>query len=125
MPLRKILVVEDDADQRLAISVRLKANKYAPVFAGDGALALTAAQREQPDLILLDLGLPGGNGFTVLERMRMIPRLAGIPIIVLTAQDASTARERALALGAAAFFAKPADGGELLAAIRDALGDQP
>jgi DNA-binding response OmpR family regulator len=124
MPHRKILVVEDDADQRLAISIRLKASKYAPVFAADGASALSAAQREHPDLIVLDLGLPGGNGFTVLERMRVIPKLAGIPIIVLTARDAIPARARSLELGAAAFFTKPAESGAFLAAIHSALGDE-
>jgi CheY-like chemotaxis protein len=123
MQPRKVLVVEDDPDQRLAISVRLKANKYAPVFAGDGIAALAAAQREHPDLIVLDLGLPGGDGFLVLERMRVIPRLAGIPIIVLTACDPSPARERALELGAAAFFEKPVDNAAFLTAIQTALGD--
>ncbi|HXE81975.1 MAG TPA: response regulator transcription factor [Gemmatimonadales bacterium] len=123
MPPKKILVVEDDADQRLAISIRLKANKYAPIFAGDGVSAIAAAQREHPDLIVLDLGLPGGDGFTVLDRMRTIPRLAGIPIIVLTARDPKTARERTLDLGASGFFEKPVDSAEFLAAIHAALGD--
>ena len=123
MPPKKILVVEDDADQRLAISVRLKASKYAPIFAGDGVSAVAAAQREHPDLIVLDLGLPGGDGFTVLDRIRKIPRLSGIPIIVLTAQDPKAARERSLGLGAEAFFEKPVDSAAFLAAINAALGD--
>jgi DNA-binding response OmpR family regulator len=123
MPPKKILVVEDDADQRLAISVRLKASKYAPIFAGDGVSAVAAAQREHPDLIVLDLGLPGGDGFTVLDRIRRIPRLSGIPIIVLTAQDPKATRERSLGLGAEAFFEKPVDSAEFLAAIHAALGD--
>jgi DNA-binding response OmpR family regulator len=125
MPPKKILVVEDDADQRLAISVRLKANKYAPVFAGDGIAALAAAQREHPDLMVLDLGLPGGDGFLVLERMRVIPRLAGIPIIVLTARDPVAARDRSLNLGAAAFFEKPVDSEAFIATIRAMLDETP
>lgn len=123
MSPKTILVVEDDADQRLALSLRLKANKYAPVFAGDGVSALSAALREHPDLIILDLGLPGGDGYTVLERMRVIPRLAAIPIIVLTARDPGTARRRSLDLGAYAFFEKPADGQAFLTTVRTALGD--
>jgi CheY-like chemotaxis protein len=123
MQPKRILVVEDDADQRLAISIRLKANKYAPVFAGDGVSALAAAQRERPDLIVLDLGLPGGDGFTVLDRMRMIPRLAGIPIVVLTAQDPVAVRDRVLALGAQAFLSKPVDSVEFVAVIQAALGE--
>jgi two-component system, OmpR family, KDP operon response regulator KdpE len=119
----KILVVEDDADQRLAISIRLKAHKYAPVFAGDGLSALAAAQREHPDLIVLDLGLPGGDGFVVLKRMQTIPRLAAIPIIVLTAWDPGTARRRALELGATAFFQKPMNAEDFFAAVHEALRD--
>jgi len=121
----KILVVEDDTDQRLAIGVRLKANHYAPVFASDGVSAVAAAQRERPALIVLDLGLPGGDGFVVLQRLRAIPHLSGIPVIVLTAQDPHAVRSRTLDLGADAFFAKPVDSQEFLAAIHRALGDEP
>jgi DNA-binding response OmpR family regulator len=124
MPPKRILVVEDDPDQRLALGIRLKANKYAPIFAGDGVSALAAALRDNPDLIILDLGLPGGDGFVVLERMRVMPRLTGIPIIVLTARDPKTARARTLALGAAAFLEKPVDSAVFITAIHAALGDQ-
>lgn len=123
MTAKRILVVEDDPDQRLAINVRLRAEKYDVVFAGDGASAVGAAQRDRPDLIVLDLGLPGGDGFTVLERLRAIPRLAGIRVIVLTAQDPAATRDRTLALGAESFFQKPVDSAEFLAAIRAALGE--
>lgn len=123
MSPKKILIVEDDTDQRLAISIRLKANQYTSIFAGDGVSALSAVQRELPDLIVLDLGLPGGDGFTVLERIRKIPRLAGIPVIVLTARTPQVARERSLELGAAAFFEKPVDSREFVATIRAVLGD--
>ena len=125
MTTKRILVVEDDPDQRLAINVRLRAEKYSVVFAGDGASAVGTAQRERPDLIVLDLGLPGGDGFTVLDRLRAIPRLAGIPVIVLTAQDPTATRDRTLDLGAESFFQKPVDSAEFLAAIRAALGEMP
>jgi CheY-like chemotaxis protein len=73
-------------------------------------------------VILLDLGLPAGDGFVVLERLKAIPRLAVIPVIVLTARDPVETRERAMALGAHAFFQKPADNDELVQAFRLATG---
>jgi CheY-like chemotaxis protein len=66
---KKILIVDDYADMRLGLGVWLRASKFITVFAADGLSAIAAAQRERPDLILLDLGLPGGDGFLVLQRM--------------------------------------------------------
>jgi CheY-like chemotaxis protein len=119
---RKILIVDDDGDMRLGLSVRLRANKYTTVFAADGVSAIGAAQRERPDLILLDLGLPGGDGFLVLERMGAIPRLASIPVIVVTARDPASCEARALELGARRLFQKPVDNDVLLSAIAEAMG---
>ena len=123
MSSKKILIVDDDADIRLGLSVRLRASKYTTVFATDGVEAIAAAQRERPDLILLDLGLPAGDGFLVLERMGAIPRLAGIPIIVLTARDAASSEAKALGLGARQFFQKPVDNDKMMLAIAEALKD--
>jgi DNA-binding response OmpR family regulator len=119
---KKILVVEDDADMRMGLKVRLQASGYAPVLAADAIAAISQAQKERPDLILLDLGLPGGDGFKVLERLRSIPRLAVIPVIVVTARDPKSNEEKTAALGATAFLQKPVDNEALLAAIRAALG---
>jgi two-component system cell cycle response regulator len=124
MTAKKVLIVEDDGDQRLAISIRLRATGYTTAFAADGVGAVSAAQRERPDLILLDLGLPAGDGFRVLERLRAIPQLSGIPTIVLTARDAASSEDRALDLGAVAFFQKPVDAASLLGAIRQVLGTE-
>jgi CheY-like chemotaxis protein len=124
MSQRKILVVEDQADQRLAVGGRLRSEKYTVVFASDGVSAISTAQREAPDVIVLDLGLPAGDGFAVLERLGAIPKLAGIPIIVLTGRDPATTRDRALALGARAFLQKPVDVPQLLEAVRAAVEDE-
>ncbi len=118
---KKILLIEDDADARQGLSIRLKASGYDTFFAEDGATALTTANRELPDLILLDLGLPGGDGFVLLERLRTHNSLSNIPVIVLSARDPAIHKGRALNLGARAFFQKPAENEELLAAIQDAL----
>jgi CheY-like chemotaxis protein len=66
----KILIVDDDPDLRRALTIRLQANHYSTVHASDGYAAISVAQRERPDLIILDLGLPAGDGFVVMDRLR-------------------------------------------------------
>jgi two-component system KDP operon response regulator KdpE len=117
----KILVVDDDPDLRLALNVRLRANNYEIVNAGDGFSALALAQKEHPNLIILDLGLPAGDGFLVLKNLKKFPSLSLIPVIVLTARDPQANEERTLNCGAVAFFQKPADNSELLSVIQMSL----
>jgi DNA-binding response OmpR family regulator len=123
MSNKKILIIEDDADVRLGYHIRLKANHYDTFFASDAIGSLTEARKHQPDLIILDLGLPGGDGFVVMDRLKTSPHLAVIPIIVITARSSFANRERALKAGAKAFLQKPVDNTELLEVIRRTLGD--
>lgn len=118
----KILLVDDDPDLVRALRLRLRANNYEVATASDGYAAIASAQKERPSLIILDLGLPVGDGFVVLERLQNSDTLAGIPVIVLSARDPQSNEERALKAGAAAFFQKPADNDELLNVIRVSLG---
>ena len=117
----KVLIIEDDRDMRQALNLRLRSNNYDTVFASDAVMALSIAKQEQPDLILLDLGLPGGDGFMVLSRLKDMARLASIPVIVVSARDPQKNKERALAAGAHAYFQKPAENKDLMVAIQDAL----
>ncbi len=117
----KILIIEDDHDIRSGLNVRLRANDYETAFASDAVMALSIAKKEEPDLILLDLGLPGGDGFLVLERMKNIASLALTPVIVVSARDPKTNEKRALDAGAEAFFQKPVDNKDLMIAIQRAL----
>lgn len=117
----KILVVDDDPDLVRAMRLRLRANNYEVTTATDGYSAIAAAQKERPALIILDLGLPVGDGFVVLDRLQNIDSLSGVPVIVLSARDPQANEERALKAGAAAFFQKPADNDELLNVIRVSL----
>ena len=118
----KILVVDDDPDLMRAMRLRLRANNYEVTTASDGYSAIASAQKERPALIILDLGLPVGDGFVVLERLQNIDALSSVPVIVLSARDPQSNEERALKSGAAAFFQKPADNDELMNAIRASLG---
>ncbi len=121
MSKQRILVVDDDTNLARALSLRLVANGFEAMVAADGYSAVASAQKERPDLIILDLGLPAGDGFTVLDRLRLNPKLMGMPVIVLSARDPQNNEERALKAGATAYFQKPADNEELLCAIRASL----
>jgi DNA-binding response OmpR family regulator len=125
MANKKILIVEDDRDIRLGYHIRLKANNYDTFFAADSLTSMTEARKHQPDLIILDLGLPAGDGFLVMERLKSNTYLAAIPVIVVTGRDPFANRERALRAGAKAFLQKPVNNYELLAVIQRCLGDSP
>ncbi len=123
MSNKKILIVEDDHDVGLGYHIRLKANHYDTFFAIDSLTSIAEAKKHQPDLILLDLGLPGGGGFEVMQWLKADMNLAVIPVIVVTARHPYPNRERALLAGAKAFLQKPVNNNELLAVIRQCLGE--
>lgn len=83
--------------------------------------AVSVTRQQEPDLILLDIGLPGGTGLTVMERLKNFPALAHIPVIAVSARDPAATGQAARAAGARAFLEKPIDYEALVAAIRDAL----
>ena len=118
MPRPKILVVDDAPDLLRAMRLRLRANNYDVSTASDGYAAIASAQKEHPALIILDLGLPVGDGFVVLDRLQNSDSLSSIPVIVLSARDPQMNEERALKAGASAFLQKPADNDELLNVIQ-------
>lgn len=118
---KKILIVEDDRDLVSGLCIRLKANHYDTVFAYDGDSAVELARRESPDLILLDLGLPGCDGYAVMTNMKAFAELADTPVIILTARQKMRDKLRAMDSGALYFFEKPFDNEDLLAVISSAL----
>jgi two-component system KDP operon response regulator KdpE len=107
---------------RLGLHVLLKANHYETAFAADTVAAVSEARKQHPDLIILDLGLPAGDGFIVLERLRANVNLSVIPVVVLSARDVQGSKGRALKAGAKGYLQKPWNDGELLAIIAQLLG---
>jgi CheY-like chemotaxis protein len=114
----KILIVDDDHDIRDLVAIRLRAEGYETAFAGDAMAAVSVTRSEEPDLILMDIGLPGGTGLTVIERLKHFPALAHIPVVVISARDPGVTKEAALAAGAQAFISKPIDHAQLLLTVR-------
>ena len=122
MSRERILIVDDDPDVRLSLQVRLKANNYEVVFALDGVASIAEARKHMPDLIILDLGLPAGDGFSVLERLKANASLSMIPVIVVSGRARIPNRDQALKAGAVAFLQKPVENTRLLSLIRQILG---
>ena len=120
----KILIVDDSVDSWNLLSTIVKSHNFYPVWAADGMQAMAAARFQRPQAILLDLGLPGGNGFLILERLKSNHLLSDIPVIVVTVRDRQEAEEKARKLGAVAYVSKPVQADELMASIQTVLGTQ-
>jgi DNA-binding response OmpR family regulator len=117
--VEKVLVVEDDDSILLGLEMNLEAEGYQVVVAKEGPSALEVFEREQPDLVLLDLMLPGLDGFAVLEAIRRKDRET--PVLVLSARDGQQDKIRGLDIGADDYVTKPFSLPELLARINAAL----
>lgn len=124
MVKKKILIVDDDPDVRLSLQLRLSANEYDVISASDGVASIAEARKHVPDLMILDLGLPAGDGFSVLERLRVNGKLSSIPVIVLSGRDRVGNWDRVLKAGARTFLQKPVANERLLAVIRLVLAEQ-
>ena len=120
-PKKRILIADDDPGMRLALLVRLRANNYEVSCVSDGLSVIFEARKNSPDLIILDLGLPSGDGFTVLEMLQGDRAHSSIPVIVLSGRDRETNGSRAIDAGALLFLQKPVGTSELLTAIDQAL----
>jgi DNA-binding response OmpR family regulator len=116
--MRMILVVEDEAKIARLVSDYLEHAGFDVTVAGDGEVALASARRFKPDLVVLDLGLPGRDGLDVARTLR---RTSGVPIVMLTARGDETDRIVGLELGADDYVVKPFSPKELVARVRAVL----
>jgi class 3 adenylate cyclase len=114
----RILVVDDQPDNVRLLADLLSLHGYAIETASSGQAALDAIARAVPDLVLLDVVMPGLSGLDVLRRLRADPRLAALPVVLVTALDPETERVNGLEAGADDFLAKPVNGSELVARVR-------
>jgi DNA-binding response OmpR family regulator len=121
MEKKKILIVDDEMDILRSLNMRLKSEGYEVLLAGDGFAATQTALRDLPDLIILDIGMPAGDGHTVIQRLKSNMRTASIPVIFLTARSNEYDMEKAAEEGAAGFVTKPFNSQYLMALIHKAL----
>jgi len=119
-----VLVAEDDADLRGILTLSLTRNGHRVLQARDGAEALAAIEREQVDLLVLDLVMPNIDGFEVLARLREMTRGVTIPVVVVTGTDRSTTELQALRLGANVYLTKPIEAAALAEEVTRLLSSQ-
>ena len=117
----RVLVVDDVATNRLLLRAKLSSAYYDVVVAEDGPRALDLARSEQPDMIMLDVMMPGMDGFTVCARLKADPETAHIPVIMVTALDTAEERIRGLEAGADDFLSKPFNDLALFARVRSLM----
>lgn len=116
-----MLLVDDELDILKSVGMRLKSEGYNVLTASDGVAATQLALRELPDLIILDIGMPAGDGHTVMQRIKNNVKTAGIPVIFLTARSGEMDMERAGDAGAAGYVTKPFNSQYLMALVKKAL----
>jgi two-component system, cell cycle response regulator DivK len=121
--MSKILVVEDTEDNRQIVRDLLSSVGYDLVEATDGIEGVAMAEKERPDLILMDIQLPGVDGYEATRRIRAIPAIARIPIIAVTSYALSGDEAKTREAGCDAYVAKPFSPRQLLAKIREFLPD--
>ena len=105
--VQKILICDDEANIRNIMDFSLEAEGFLAVSAEDGDSALQAAMTEDPDLIILDVMMPGADGLTVCRELKQNPRTKHIPVLMLSARAAKSDREAGLAAGAEEYVTKP------------------
>jgi CheY-like chemotaxis protein len=120
--MTKILLVEDNEMNRDMLSRRLQKQGYEVVIAVDGEEGVAKAQNEAPALILMDMSLPGVDGWEATRRLKAAPRTQKIPVIALTAHAMTDDRDKAMAAGCDDFDTKPVELPRLLSKIQALLG---
>lgn len=117
MKRARILVADDDPVTRQYLSSILQPDGHTVQLASDAAQALMLAMRTPPDVVLLDIGMPGGSGFHVLQRLKASTKTSMIPVIIVTVSDDEAVAAKARELGAVELFRKPVSAEDLRGAL--------
>lgn len=120
----KILVVDDDEHILRSLSQYLELEDFNVVSASSGPEALALFAKEKPDLLVLDVMMPGMDGFQVLETLRKDPETAGVPVLMLTARDQHNDILKGYQMGATSYLVKPFNLDELVEAIREVFASK-
>ncbi len=123
--MARILIIEDTENNRVLLTRRLKPRGHEIVTAEDAERGLALVEAEPPDLILMDVGLPGMDGWSATRQLKAIPTSSQIPVIALTAHAMEGDREKAVAAGCDDYETKPIDVNRLFQKIDRLLGNQP
>ncbi len=121
MEAKKILVVDDDVNIVKILSLNLKLEGFEVVTAFDGCTAVMQAHRQQPDLILLDVMMPAGDGFSVVEKLRTSTKTFHIPIAIISALPKEDLAMKAIRAGVDHYFSKPFDINDIVHYVKDEL----
>ena len=121
---KKILVVEDDPTSLRLLELILSKEGYQVISASNGLEGLRKARTESPDLLILDVMLPGFDGLEVCHRLRNEPDMAKLPILMLSAKQQKSDQDAASKVGANAFLPKPVDRTALLSKVAEFIGDR-
>ncbi len=121
MASQKVLVIDDEQELLSLLKVRLENAGYTVCLANDGKQGIRQAKEESPNAILLDLMMPGMDGFQVCKELKLNEKTSGIPIVALTALGEEESARKALKLGVKTYIVKPFDSEMLLSALHEAL----
>ncbi len=117
MSIQTILIVDDSAVERYHLNAMLSRKGYAVIEAADGQEAIDKAKAKRPDLVLMDVVMPGANGFQITRQISKDPVLAQVPVVLCTSKDAETDRVWGLRQGAKAYLVKPIQAEQLFTTI--------
>jgi DNA-binding response OmpR family regulator len=120
---KKIMVVDDEPYIARVIKFKLEQEGYNVISANDGQTGLQKIREEKPDLVLLDVMMPGLSGYDVCQQLKQDPALAGIPVVILTAKGQERDREQGLNMGASDYITKPFSPNRLLDLVKNMIGE--
>jgi len=120
--MARVLIIDDSPTETYKLTTMLEKNGHVVLTAENGETGVAIAQKERPDLVLMDVVMPGLNGFQATRQLSKLPETAHIPVIIVTTKDQQTDRVWGMRQGAKAYLAKPITAEVLMAAMAEVMG---